>query len=341
MKRFALLLLVVMTVWTGCASAWEPSAELVDFAAQVVPGYALVDGCIYDETAMLLLEDEDGLTCFAGCVRTEEDWIVTLSTPFPEWLDVALDTYHAGDGSMWLWTDRLPEMRDDEDEILDIYIELTADGVWQVWGVNNGWDVIEFCRHSVRNMNFDYFGDVTIPRDIARIDWAALPFSFQEAMELADTSRWRIAAAQYAPVFAAPDTDSAIIGLGMSGAPVQVVSAVEDMVEVQFIGRSETGWMLEGDLLPGSEQMTRYDLWYNVDSNAYGRREIILEDSDPTVSWYDVPHEDSTAVPFVVDSVEYVTVLGWCPNVCCYHLYSETLGTSGYVPLDQLPYTLE
>ncbi len=340
MKRFMLLILMLHLTITQ-ASAWEVSDELIGFAAEVVPGYRLLDGCVFDETAMLLLEDAEGQAYFAGCTRVEAGWEVTMSTPFPEWLYASLDTYHAGDGSMRLWTSRLPELREDEEEGLDIYIELDTDGIWRVWGVNNGWDVIEFCRQSIRNMNFDYFGDVTIPLDITKIDWAALPFSFHQAMELADTSRWRLVAVQYAPVYAAPDTGSAIISLGIPGAPVQVVSAVEDMVQVQFIGRSDTGWMLADDLLPGSEQIARYDLWNNVDSNAYGRREIILEDTDPTVSWYDVPHEDSTAVPFVVDSVEYVMVLGWCTDVCCYHLYSETSGTSGYVPIEQLPYTIE
>ena len=340
MKRFAFMLVVLILMWTGCASAWEPSEELIDFAAEVVPGYTMLDGCIFDETAMLLLEDEDGLVYFAGCVNADEGWKVTMSTAFPAWLDVALDTYHAGDGDMRLWTDCPPEMRAYEDETLDIYIELAADDTWRVWGVNTGWDVIEFYRQRICNMNFDYFGDITIPLDITQIDWAALPFSFHEAMALADTTRWRLVAVQDAPVYAAPDPGSTIISLGASGAPVQVISAEEGWVQVQFIGRTDTGWMLADDLLPGDIQIPRYEAWCE-NGNDCALHQIILKGIDPTVSWYTIPHDESTAMPFVVDYIEYAKVLGWCSDVCCYHLYSEKLGTSAYVPITQLPYMIE
>ncbi len=339
MRRILLsVMLGLMIVYTGMA---EPEEKAKVFATEQFPEYTFLDGCMFDETAMLLLEDEQGKIIFVGCVWDGEKWGVTLSTPFPDWLSIALDTYHASDGSMRLWISRVPELREYEDEILDIYIGLQQDGTWSVYGVNNGGEVIEFRRQSIYEVcGYEYFCDVDIPLDITKIDWALLPRSFHQAMDILDTSRWMLVACKYAPMYAGSSLESVVLSLGAAGAPVQVVSDVEGMVQVRFIGCSDTGWMLKSDLIPGSEQIGRYDIWCE-DGFTYGAREMILDSTDSTVSWYAVPHDESTAEPFIIDHVEYVTVLGWCTDLCCCHLYSETLGTSGFVQIDQQSYTIE
>ena len=154
MKRI-MILAVLLLMLTTIALA-EPEDKAASFAAEHLPGYTFIDGVQFDETAMLLVEDAAGLVYFAGCVQNGEEWTITLSTPFPDWMDVALDTFHSGEGSMWLWTDRIPEMREYEEELLDIYVDLYPDGVWQVWGVNTGWEVISFNRHSIAlDVGFD------------------------------------------------------------------------------------------------------------------------------------------------------------------------------------------
>lgn len=316
----------------------EPEELAAAFAAEMLPEYTFIDGVQFEETTMLLVEDEGGQVYFAGCVRDGDEWTITLSTPFPEWMNVALDTYHAGEGSMRLWTDRIPKMSEYEVELLDIHIDLRADGVWYVYGVNNGWEVIEFRRQSIYEAcGYEYFCDVDIPLDITQINWAMLPRSFQQAMELFDTSRWRLIAEDHTPVY---EADSSIGWYGAAGAAVQVISAADDMAEVRFLGREDTGWIAENDLIPGSEQVARYDAW-SEDGFLYGVRDIILEDKEPAVSWYAAAHDDGTAEPFHVDHVEYVYLQGWCGEGCCCLLYSNTLESSAFVPISQLPYTIE
>lgn len=336
MKR--LIALIAVLLMLAVPALAEPEELAAVFAAEHLPEYTFIDGAQFDETAMLLVEDAGGQVYFAGCVRDGDEWTVTLSTPFPDWMNVALDTYHAGDGSMRLWTDRIPEMREYEDELLDIYIDLRSDGVWHVYGVNNGWEVIEFRRQSIYEVcGYEYFCDVDIPLDITQIDWGMLPRSFQQAMDLFETSRWRLIAKDHTPVYTA---DGSIGWHGASGAAERVIFAKDGMAEVRFLGREDTGWIAESSLIPGSEQAARYDIWCE-NGHMYGVRDIILEADDSPITWYAVAHDDSTASPFVVEHVESVSLQGWCADGCCALLYSETPDSSAFVPMSQLPYTIE
>ena len=336
-----LIALICALLMLAANAVGEPEELAAVLAAELLPEYTYLDGAQFDQTAMLLLKDAEGREVFAGCVRDGDEWTVTLSTPFPEWIDVALDTYHAGDGSMRLWTDRIPEMREYEDELLDIYIELQPSGTWRVYGVNNGWEVIEFRRQSIYEVcGFEYFCDVTIPLDITRVDWTLLPRSFHQAMDLLDTSRWMMCAVRYAPIHQEPTEESPLLLLCDVRTPVIVRANEADWVQVQLPGRDETGWMHIEHLLPGDYQKTWYDMWCE-DGNTYGAKNIILDSSDSTVTWYTAAHDESTAAPFIVNHVEYVTQLGWCTGNCCCLVYSETLGTSGFVPMAQLPYIIE
>lgn len=116
-----------------------------------------------------------------------------------------------------------------------------------------------------------------------------------------------------------------------------MISTAEGMAEVRFPGREDTGWIAESCLIPGGEQIARYDIWCE-DGHMYSVRDIILEDDDPPVTWHAAAHDDSIAAPFVVEHVEYVYLQCWCAEGCCCLLYSDTLGTAGFVPSAQLPY---
>lgn len=340
MKRLFALIAAMMLL--AAPALAEPEELAVTLAAELLPEYIFLDGVQFDETAMLLLEDANGQELFAGCVRDGDDWTVTLSTPFPEWTSVDLDTFHAGEGGIRIWIYLPEEYRAyDDSDWLGISTDLSADGTWRITVVNTGWDVIAFYRQSIyHDLGYEFFGDVDIELDITQVDWAKLPRSFHQAMDLVDASRWMICAVQYAAIREEPAEGSAITLLCDAGTPVTVLAGKEDWVQVQLPGRSDTGWTRVGNLLPGDYQVTRYDRWCE-DGNTYGAKKIILDSSDPAVTWYTVVHDESTAVPFVVDHVEYVTQLGWCTEKCCCLLYSETLGASGFVPIDQLPYTLE
>lgn len=339
MKWVLALIIVVMMLW-GTAVA-EPEERAAAFAAEKLPEYTFIDGAQFDETAMLLLRDEAGREYFAGCSKVGDEWTVTLSTPLPEWTSADLDTYHAGEGGIRVWLYLPEEYRaytyEDSDWMYAV-VSLQSDGTWLITVVNTGWDVIEFRRQSIYDdCGYEFFGDITIPLHITQVDWAALPRSFHQAMDLVDTTRWRLIAEDYTPVYTA---DGSIGWQGASGAAVQVVSFQNGMAEVSFLGREDTGWIAEGSLIPGREQAARYDIWCE-DGHRYGVRDIILEDDDPSVNWYAVAHDDNAAAPFVVEHVEYVSLQGWCADGCCCLLYSEALYTSGYVQAAQLPYMPE
>lgn len=340
MKQLMVWIAVMVMLAGGCALA-EPEERAAAFAAEKLPEYTFVQGAQFDYTAMLLLEDDVGQVYFAGCVQDGDEWTITLSTPFPEWTSADLDTFHAGEGGIRVWLYLPEEYRaytyEDSDWMYAV-VSLQSDGTWRINVVNTGWDVIEFRRQSIYDdCGYEFFGDVPIPLDITQLDWAALPRSFHQAMKLLDTTRWMLITEDYTPVYTA---DGSIGWHGASGAAVQVVSAKDGMAEVRFLGRENSGWIAESSLIPGSEQIPRYDAWCE-DSSLYGVRPVILEDEDPAILWHGVAHDASTAAPFVVKHVEYVYLQGWCAEGCCCLLYSEALGTSGYVPAAQLPYLPE
>ncbi|MBE5811106.1 MAG: hypothetical protein E7318_09275 [Clostridiales bacterium] len=339
MKRvLALIAALMMLAATALA---EPDELAAGFTAEMLPEYTFIDGVQFDETTMLLVEDAQGTSYFAGCVREKDAWTVTLSTPLPEWTSADLDTYHAGEGGIRVWLYLPEEFRAytyEDSDWMYAAVSLHSDGTWRIIGVNTGWDVIEFRRYSIYDdCGYEFFGDMTISLDITQVDWAMLPRSFHQAMALLDTSWWRLIAEDQTPVYTA---DGDIGWYGAAGAAVQVLSAADGLAEVRFLGREDTGWIAENSLIPGSEQVFRYDAW-SEDGFLYGVRDIILEDEDPAVSWYDIAHDDSTAVPFHVDHVEYVYLQGWCADGCCCLLYSDTLGSSAFVPVAQLPYLPE
>lgn len=334
MKRLLALIAALMML---AATALAESEELADtFAAEMLPGYTYFDGVFLDNTGMLLVEDTSGTTYLAACIQEEDEWAVTLSSPFTNWTSAGPDGYQVDEGSLVLYFAVPPEYRIYEDaDWLDVYIDLQPDGIWKIWGVNTGWDVIEFRRYSIYDdCGYEFFGDMTISLDITQVDWAMLPRSFHQAMALHDTSRWRLIAEDQTPVYTA---DGSIGWYSAAGAAVRVLSVSDGMAQVCFLGRKDTGWIAENSLIPGSEQVFRYDAWVE-DGFLYGVRDIILEDEDPAVSWYAIAHDDSTAVPFHVDHVEYVYLQGWCADGCCCLLYSDTLGLSAFVPVSQLPY---
>ena len=335
MKRLLVILAALMLTSIVMAEPDDPCAA---FAARWLPEYTFYAGEMIENTAILFVEDASGATYLAACTRNGEDWNITLSAPFSGWAAVP-DFYQVDEGHLALYFAVPPELRVHEDgDWLDVYIDLTAEGTWRISLVNTGWGVIEFRRQSIYDdCGYEFYGDFTISTDITQVDWSRLPRSVHQAMALLDTSRWMLIAEDCTPVYA---EDGSIAWRGASGAPVQVLSMQDHMAEVRFIGREETVLIPESSLIPGSEQVSRYDAWCE-DGHLYGVRDIILEADDPVISWYAIAHEAGTAAPFPVAHVEYISLQGWCAQGCCCLLYSEPLGTSGFVPVAQLPSTIK
>ena len=63
--KHLMILFTVMTILFAAALA-EPEEQAAVFVSEYLPEYTFVDGVQFDETAMLLVEDEAGLVYFAG-----------------------------------------------------------------------------------------------------------------------------------------------------------------------------------------------------------------------------------------------------------------------------------
>lgn len=300
----------------------------------VPEGCTLIDGWTGIQTALHLMKKPDGTVVLACFVRTETEWTLTESTPLPAGLSHGLDTFHAGEGGIRLYL-ALPEERrvyEDCDDLM-VGINLQPDGTWTVGGVNTGWDVIVFNRHGVYDdCGYPFYGDLPLPRDITQLDWTALPGDFAQAMALVDTTRWAIVTRDGAPVRAGDMPDGSLsspIGLhsillyALEGAPVTILDRQEGLVRIAFMDSGVTGWIAESDLLPASEQMgwVEEDEWWD---NRHHPLEYILEDEH--VTRYDTLHDETTSAPLEWEHFEYITLLGYCPEECCFLVYREDTG---------------
>ena len=302
-------------------------------ALPVPEGCTLTDGWTGDTTAMHLMDKPDGTTVLACFVRTEDGWALTESTALPEDAAPSLDTFHAGEGGIrvYIW---LPEERRAYDDVEDLMVcvDLLADGTWAVTCVNTGWDVIAFYRHSVYDdTGYPFYGDVTLALDITRLDWTALPDSFDQAMSLVDTSRWAIVKRNDAPVQA---EDGSILLYALEGAPVTILSREDGMARIALMDSGVTGWIAEDDLLPAAEQMIWSDdlEWWD---NCHPTQEYICDNESFTR--YTTLHDESTAELHSVPHVENLSLLGRCPQGCCYLVWREEAGEAVWVPAADLP----
>lgn len=268
MKR--LLLLIAMMLCTP-ALAWAVSDEMIDFAAQVLPGYTLLDGVRFDETTMLLLEDAAGTTYFAGCVKEGDEWAVTLSTPLPE--GTWANTYHSYEGVMEIG---LPDNS-------SCTIALESDGRWLLCHAHDtsiSGDMLWF------GVLGPYYGDVLMERDVTRLDWTTLPASYEDFLPLVDASRWAVVTGDSAPLFA---EDGSILAEYLPATPVLLLEAAEGKHRVSINGGCVTGWMDDEDLLIGEKQLTVDEEGYLAvaeDGRMWGEYSYT---SDEALPLYDAP----------------------------------------------------
>lgn len=270
MKRLLALILALMML-AASALAWEVSDEMIDFAAQVAPGYILLDGFLFDNTAMLLLEDAQGQTRFAGCVRDGDEWTVTLSTPLPE--GTWANTYHSYEGVMELY---LPD-----DNFCTIALQ--PDGRWLL---------CHACDTSIsENMLWfgvlgPYYGDVLMERDVTRLDWTSLPASYEDFLPLVDASRWAVVTGDGAPLHA---EDGSNLAVYLPATPVLLLEAANGQYRVAINGGSVTGWMDDANLLIGEDQLTVDEEGYlAVVEDGFLWGEYSLMDTED-LPLYDVP----------------------------------------------------
>lgn len=173
----------------------EIDKALVDFAGEYLPGCTVESGRLFENTAMLLLRDEENLLRFAGAVRTDDGWDVTLSTPLPEgaWCN---PEYRMSDGWAEITVPLSREKARVRLGIEQIYVQVAEfEGAWRITCLNFTDDVL-----GVGDFGYEteygvaLYGALPYSRDIREVDWTELPGSAQQAIDGLDRSAWRVLA---------------------------------------------------------------------------------------------------------------------------------------------------
>lgn len=318
MKRFVLLLTLLLTL-APSALAWNESPEPAAFASIHCPDHILLDGQLYPETALLLLESPSGETVFAGCSLTPSGWRVDLSTPLPEGMSLRI----ISSGSAVLYWES-PVHGD-----LDFLVRLQPDGSWLIEEVDSYWHILTYAPSGV----FDEFGpccwgELLISRDVTQVDWLTFPVTVEDAAAHMDTSDRAIVAAETL-LYDAPDGEA--VARYYPGTPLLILSIQEDWLCVSPNGGPVSGWVQADALVLGNAQVTmKY-----------------LTPDDLPLRWFDRAGVDAFVTPdgpllarltfdgyssTVYAMGEWFT--GWA------HVYDAALpGYSGFIPTENLRLT--
>lgn len=266
MKRLLLLLAMMMLacsaaladipVYTPPAPEYHDisSPALHAFAAEHLPEYALLDGRLFPDTAMLLVRDDEGLTRFVGGLRTDEGWQLAISTALPEGTTLLADTYDPEADASLGWTRTIHGLGAPQE--LHYYVNITpqSDGRWLVtfmqgWGF--GGHVVfgdGFVHDDVRYVH----GELLISTDITQVQWLALPTLVEDAVTVMDTSN-RAVLAKPATLLDAPNGTP--LAQYNPGAHMLILAYEDGWVQVAPGGSAVSGWMATDGLLIGSRQI--------------------------------------------------------------------------------------
>jgi len=331
------------TLFTGFAHEVDP--DLAAFAEAHLPGYSAGDGEITDGLAVLLADDAQGQRHFITGECTDGAWRFAISQPLPAGTGIDVSFYEDNaSATLYLPLPREKQRLYDGIRDIEVYVDYLAAGQWRITGINTGMERLLFERHGIaEDTGTVYYGDLRISTDPAAADWSTLPHSWKSAMACVDTTGWRIVSAAAADLLAEPD--GTLLSRYFSGAPVKVLAEQDGWLQVEPLGAGGIGWMAKTDTIPASEQLWQPWAddrdWYSMLywDNRYRLCEAILEYEDPAITLYAVPHDKNTAAVFPVAHFEYLRLLGLCDRGCCYHVYHEATGTTGWVPVTDMPAT--
>lgn len=311
MKRLIALIAVLLMIFSAPALA-DPKADAADFAARMLPEYAFVNGVQFEETAMLLVQDAEGVLYFAGCAKADADWAISLSTPLPE--GTWANTYHSYEGVLEIG---LP---DDS----SCTIALESDGRWLLCHTADtsiSDDMLWF------GMSGPYYGDVLMERDVTRLDWTSLPICYEDFLPLVDSSRWAVVTGNGAPLLA---EDGSILATYLPATPVLLLEAADGQHRVAINGGSVTGWMDDDSLLIGENQLTVDEEDYLTvveDGFMWGATSFTSDDALPLL--------DAPEVAVIGETGFRVDLLARWPGGWL-HVYDEELGIDGFIREDSV-----
>lgn len=254
MKR--LLTLLIALLLTGCtALVWEVSGEMIDFAAQVVPDYYLLEGAHHGDTSMLILEDKAGGLYFAGCVKEGDDWTVTLSMPLPDvWLELTHTSANFAVLNLYSST-RLPGRNALGDMDCNYAIRLQEDGRWMIEEVQVDDGLLYFSEgraDAEGRTGGTLYGELLFSRDITEVDWLTFPLTLAEAADHMALDDWAVTA-RNAELFDMPAGDS--LALYQPGVPLRLLEQKGSYYRAAVMGGETEGWFRMDELLIGHQQL--------------------------------------------------------------------------------------
>lgn len=244
--------------------SWLVRDELARVAAELLPGYAFVDGKFSTVAATFLMDNPEGERVFLGGVYENGAWIWTESTPLPA--DAWCDSFHAGAGAMSVGYDHPGGIPDEFGEypFVEYAVYLQEDGSWQVESIFDYFgEWFHFEEDGLYiNMTGKLYGKPTLERDITKIVWADFPLTLSDALVFVPHD-WGVISEPRLPLYA--DADGAILlAQYHCGTPVRLLEEADDLAEkgweghlvrVQIANSNVVGWIQGYGLLTGKDQL--------------------------------------------------------------------------------------
>lgn len=235
---------------------WLPEEELARVAAELLPGYTLVDGVFATRAVTFLMENPAGETVFLGGVYENGAWVWTESTPLPE--SVWCDSFHGGDGWLAIGYDLPGDEPDEWGDLpwVEYSIDLQDDGRWLVTDLFC-YDIYEYVSIEPAGlclgMNDWVYGPSALERDITKIIWADYPVSLAELLPTCDPN-WGVIGETSLPLYADAE-GSVLLADYLCATPVQVLDTAGDLAQVRIADTDVTGWLPISGLLLGADQL--------------------------------------------------------------------------------------
>lgn len=246
---------------TGFVNALElPLSEPAALAAALLPDLVYEQGLTSPGVGAIFLTYTDAGDClFVGCTpQADGSWSIVRSVPLPP--GAAMDDFHSSVWSAQISCDHPRGETDGEGRVIgmEYVFERTEDGTWHVGTFYNWDDYVFFYPAEDGIYASDHgmcFGSYELETDITRLDWAALPATWDEALALLRDD-WAVITVDALPLRAIPAASAASLGAYRFGTPVHILSRREGWAEVTVADSSVTGWLPVQHLAVGRAQIT-------------------------------------------------------------------------------------
>lgn len=281
-RYFAILLAAILCFAVAQASLPSVSADEA-LVVSILPGYTLVEGVVEDNQLYLLMKNPDDALVFVGCTQlADESWGCYVSSPLPEKTILGVENYTTSLGVP------VPEGVG----LFTVTLAPFHDGVWGVAEVSyRGDDPIRMGRTwlSPSQPHRGTLGSHPWS-DIAAIDWATLPKSYDEAAAQVEAGEMCVisdcsSASSY--LFAEPEKNAEIIMHYLNGTPARPLKEKGAWTRVA-VGSVE-GWIRTENLVFGNDMNSVASMLYPT-SSVYG-----------SITFYTAPDYDSKA--YTVDDM--------------------------------------